>query len=346
MKKLFSVHEIVDFSFIVGALLGVCGTYWDIRYHIDIGRDSFWIPPHLMVYSGVALGFLGSLLALWKARQIHRPFSRKLSFAIWLIILSGLLQILGAPIDDWWHRMFGLDVTVWSPPHLLLIFAGFAISLSVIYFQKLYMHIARLDIFRRLNTDELKLETMFAIALVGLNIILAEFEYFRTVPFFHPSQLRPAWLYLFLLTLQFSFIFTLAKVLIQNKWAATRIAVVYFLIRMVLSAVLFGGGSWPIFPPMVIISALLFDLITYKRNDFRNIVFATLAFVLSFYVIETGYLSTLGIGRYIPQTAFEIIAGSAAALLFSTIAYTFGKKILKQLNSVPSLEKERIRKIV
>src|SRR5256885_1534654 len=27
--------------------------------------------------------------------------------------------ILAAPIDDLWHRLFGIDVTLWSPPHLL-----------------------------------------------------------------------------------------------------------------------------------------------------------------------------------------------------------------------------------
>ena len=333
-KKVFTIHEIIDFSFIIGALLGVCGTYWDIRYHVDIGRDSFWIPPHFMVYSGVTIVFLGSLLALWQARKIHKPFSKKLSFAILLILLSGLLQILGAPIDDWWHRMFGLDVTVWSPPHLLLIFAGFAISLSVIYFQKLYMHIAKLDIVRKLTSDEVKLEIMFAIALVGLNIILAEFEYFRTIPLFHPSQLRSHWLYLALLVFQFSFVFTLAKILIRNKWAVTRIATIYFLIRLGLSAILFSGGSWPIFPPMVIVSAILFDLITYRKTDFKNIVFATLIFAISFYITEMGYLYALAISRYIPRNIFEVMGSSVVSLLFSVVAYSFGKKILKQVNSV------------
>ena len=27
--------------------------------------------------------------------------------------------MLAAPIDDLWHRLFGIDVTLWSPPHLL-----------------------------------------------------------------------------------------------------------------------------------------------------------------------------------------------------------------------------------
>jgi len=29
------------------------------------------------------------------------------------------VTVLAAPIDDLWHRLFGLDVTLWSPPHLL-----------------------------------------------------------------------------------------------------------------------------------------------------------------------------------------------------------------------------------
>jgi hypothetical protein len=29
------------------------------------------------------------------------------------------IVILAAPVDDLWHRLFGLDVTLWSPPHLL-----------------------------------------------------------------------------------------------------------------------------------------------------------------------------------------------------------------------------------
>lgn len=333
-KKLFSVHEIVDFSFIIGALLGVCGTYWDIRYHVDIGRDSFWIPPHLMVYGGVTIGFLGSLLALWKARKIHKPFSKKLLFAIVLIILSGFLQILVAPIDDWWHRVFGLDVTVWSPPHLLLIFAGFAISLSVIYFQKLYMHIAKLDIVRKLTNDEIKLEIMFGIALVGLNIILAEFEYFRTIPQFHPSQLRAPWLYLAILAIQFSFIFTLAKILIRRRWAVTRIAVIYFLIRLTLSVILFGSGSWPIFPPMIIISAILFDWITRKGVDLKKITLASLIFSISFYVVEVVYLQALGITRYMPSSFFEILKSSAFVVIISIVAFYIGKKILNQANRV------------
>jgi len=44
---------------------------------------------------------------LWGTRGYH--------LAWWGIALT----IIAAPIDDLWHRLFGIDVTLWSPPHLL-----------------------------------------------------------------------------------------------------------------------------------------------------------------------------------------------------------------------------------
>src|SRR3989442_3032198 len=31
------------------------GVQWDIQWHTLIGRDSFWIAPHLMTYAGVVV---------------------------------------------------------------------------------------------------------------------------------------------------------------------------------------------------------------------------------------------------------------------------------------------------
>jgi len=38
----------------------------------------------------------------------------------YFILGVGVLQMLiSAPFDDWWHRRYGVDVSVWSPPHLI-----------------------------------------------------------------------------------------------------------------------------------------------------------------------------------------------------------------------------------
>jgi len=110
------------------ALAGI-GVGWDIRWHVVIGRDSFWIAPHVMTYAGVAVasivsfGVLAMETAAARRGQAPRDSlriaglvgSRGYHLAWWGIALT----ILAAPIDDLWHRLFGIDVTLWSPPHLL-----------------------------------------------------------------------------------------------------------------------------------------------------------------------------------------------------------------------------------
>ena len=103
------------------------GVQWDIQWHTLIGRDSFWIAPHLMTYAGVAVmvGLSFGVLA-WTTlrpspgaadvvRVLGLTGTRGFHLAGWGIALT----VLAAPIDDLWHRLFGLDVTLWSPPHLL-----------------------------------------------------------------------------------------------------------------------------------------------------------------------------------------------------------------------------------
>jgi hypothetical protein len=111
-------------------IVGGWGLGWDIRWHLMIGRDSFWIPPHVMTYFSVAVAAILSLgvlaLETWAARGRPGPppgsvklaglvGPRGFHLAWWGIALT----ILAAPIDDLWHRLFGIDVTLWSPPHLL-----------------------------------------------------------------------------------------------------------------------------------------------------------------------------------------------------------------------------------
>ena len=38
-----------------------------------------------------------------------------------LICACGAFALLGFPLDDFWHRLFGQDVTLWGPTHLMLI---------------------------------------------------------------------------------------------------------------------------------------------------------------------------------------------------------------------------------
>ena len=124
-------------ALLAAKLVGGWGVGWDIRWHLLIGRDSFWIAPHVMAYAAVAATAMISLgvlaLETWPTRRGPPPpdavtivglgGTRGFHLAWWGIAIA----ILAAPIDDLWHRLFGIDVTLWSPPHLLAL-AGSQVS--------------------------------------------------------------------------------------------------------------------------------------------------------------------------------------------------------------------------
>jgi hypothetical protein len=126
-------------SLIIGIslLTAVLGMYWDISLHIDNGRDDGPLanPAHYLIL----VGLYGALLAgvISAALSTERPSDTAVRFGPgWWIPAGGMLiaacgafALSGFPLDDFWHRIFGQDVTLWGPTHLMLIGGG---SLAVL----------------------------------------------------------------------------------------------------------------------------------------------------------------------------------------------------------------------
>jgi hypothetical protein len=117
-------------------LVALLGMYWDISLHIDQGRDAGPLanPAHYLILAGLfgvfTAGFLAIVLpterpgrsAVRITRDWHAPVGGVLLFA------CGAFSLSGFPLDDFWHRLFGQDVTLWGPTHLMLI-GGAAMTL-------------------------------------------------------------------------------------------------------------------------------------------------------------------------------------------------------------------------
>ncbi len=118
----------------VTLLIAVFGMYWDISLHIDQGRDPGPLanPAHYFILAGLfgvlLAGVLGIALPKGPTRTSfevapgwHAPVGAL------MIAICGASSLAAFPLDDIWHRIFGQDVTLWGPTHLMLI-GGAALS--------------------------------------------------------------------------------------------------------------------------------------------------------------------------------------------------------------------------
>jgi hypothetical protein len=117
----------------LGVALQVGAANWDIIWHGIVNVESFFTPPHAVLYFGVALSLVSTTAGIiWSLRQKiypEGPFStyRKIPTPLKLIVFGCIIEAISGLFDNWWHANFGFDGLL-SPPHLMLI-SGMTISI-------------------------------------------------------------------------------------------------------------------------------------------------------------------------------------------------------------------------
>jgi hypothetical protein len=110
-------------------LTAVLGMYWDISLHIDNGRDPGPLanPAHYLILLGLYGVLLSGVLSAALAGERPSRTAVAVGRGWWapvggvVIATCGAFALSGFPLDDMWHRLFGQDVTLWGPTHLMLI---------------------------------------------------------------------------------------------------------------------------------------------------------------------------------------------------------------------------------
>ena len=105
---------------LIGSVLEIWGGSWDITSHLLGAPETFFTPPHTVLYSGVGIGLIAAIVAsviLLKDKELR---GKSLAFGLKLIIIGSVIQIFAGPSDYAWHEMFGVDGLL-SPTHLTLI---------------------------------------------------------------------------------------------------------------------------------------------------------------------------------------------------------------------------------
>ncbi|MGY4647519.1 hypothetical protein ACVWWN_001315 [Mycobacterium sp. URHB0021] len=121
--------------FIATLICALFGFIWDVSLHIGKGRDPGPLanPAHYFILFGLFLLFIAGCLACVLPYDKPGPAAVRITknwyAPVGGIVMAGcgLYALTGFPLDDIWHRIFGQDVTLWGPTHLMMIGgAGFS----------------------------------------------------------------------------------------------------------------------------------------------------------------------------------------------------------------------------
>lgn len=122
--------------FTTSIICALFGFIWDVSWHIGNGRDPGPLanPAHYFIVIGLFGIFLAGAIAVVMPFDKPGPaavrITRDWSAPVGGVLMAGcgLYALIGFPLDDIWHRIFGQDVTLWGPTHLMMIGgAGFSL---------------------------------------------------------------------------------------------------------------------------------------------------------------------------------------------------------------------------
>ena len=127
---------------ILAVTFAAIGGASDWSWHHSIGRDTLWTPPHIAIYSCAILAGGVCLYLLFQSSVLHNPQFQATSLnvlglraplGVFIAGWGGIAMLASAPFDNWWHAAYGLDVTLASPPHAVLLIGSRAIALGMIF---------------------------------------------------------------------------------------------------------------------------------------------------------------------------------------------------------------------
>ena len=265
---------------VAGVFLSWFGAAWDVSWHRVVGRDTFWSVPHLFLYGGVILWGVAAVIATATAmagrpvrgRELRvGPFHAELGLA--LVGFGALAVILSGPFDEFWHRAYGRDVDIWSPPHIAgvvgstVAFVGWSTAFAPGIFSVP-------EWLRRLFRAVM-LANVCGVLVFGMNF------YYIT------ATTREAFFYPLLVALLIPAALALGATLVGGRWGATVVAATYTITALATYLVLDGSG-WlaPAFPPLIVAGAIALDALRARRGRWSHPLVLGAAFSVLFVAAE------------------------------------------------------------
>ncbi len=311
-------------AMIVLIVFAMVSAGWDVWWHRAIGRDNFWIMPHIMLYSFIAAAII---LGFYVWRHSRDFVWKHISFLLLLIPVSGAF-------DNYFHTLWGLEglskplYLSWSPAHILLNLAVMAI---------LGLLLVTLSKYRR--THDFNFFGNLCFGSIFALILFLILPFYPTGPWGQIIGFSGAGV----ITLFYVFICLTAEKFMQGRIDATMTSIFI----LIFAVITYGKETAPhirllphdrppiwLFAFALIFTGILFDLTkdrfpNWVRGLFGGILFSTIlfGFSTSFFAPQFQY----GLVEIYTAVVFSAIGGLVAGSFFGLFHLDDEKHIKKHL---------------
>ena len=371
LRAISTLRLVLGLTALLGAIIFLEGTSWDIQWHSYIGRDRTLIPPHIMMLSGVALsgisGLLTVLIESWWARRNTIIAQYSLGFAeifsgplgAYIVGFTALTAAVAFPLDAYWHALYGIDVAIWAPFHVMFVASMGLVALGTAYMLSSAAHLATRIGAAGIGTRRTAtLGVVLALATVLSLFTLLLFDALSRKNYIDLGFMSIS-VFPLLSGILVAFTLVAAAYAIHWRWAATCVSVCYFLLAGIMAVFVQPATDWlltvehlkyreaPAFTSVValewfltpLVVAILIDVFMHRarRKQWSQ---SKLTLFLVFTAELAGALPVVFIYPLLPVAlAVQLgIAGSLASVLLGLagtyLGTMFGRNVGESLDSL------------
>src|SRR6266566_2335454 len=257
LRAVSTLRLVLGLAALLGAIIFLEGTSWDIQWHSYIGRDRTLIPPHIMMLSGVALsgisGMLAVLIESWWARHNKIIAQYGVGFAeifsgplgAYIVGFTALTAAVAFPLDAYWHALYGIDVAIWAPFHVMFVASMGIVALGAAYMLSSAAHLAaRIDMAGSGTRRAATLGVVLALATVLSLFTLLLFDALKDKNFINLGFLSIN-VFPLLSGILVAFTLVAAASAIPWRWAATSVGVCYLVLAGTVGVCRHRPAHWP-----------------------------------------------------------------------------------------------------
>jgi hypothetical protein len=245
LQILYILRLALGYTVLLGSILFLLGTSWDIQWHSLIGRDRTLIPPHIIMLSGVAVSGIASLIAVFNETFLVRRYpliaqnstrfgnAFHSSLGTYIAGYAALNAAIAFPLDAYWHALYGIDVAIWAPFHIMFVMGMAIVALGAAFMLVSAAHLAGDNGSQRAKRiGSLGGIIAFGTMLGLLTILL--FDALGDKGILNIGDISVN-VFFFLSGLAVTWALVSAAVAIPGRWTATCVVVVYLLAALVIA---------------------------------------------------------------------------------------------------------------